>query len=337
MVFENGKAVGRNTDVFGFSGLLADDGIVSLKSQTVVVLGAGGAARAVVAAVLALGAARVVLVNRTLEKAKALAKFFGGRVHAADWSELPSALGERCFAREHDKPRHDGRAALNVDLTPLAKQAAVADIVYRPLETPLLAQAKARGLKAIDGLGMLLHQARPGFAAWFGVEPNGDASVARASDRGVGRPRLMLLVGLTGSIGMGKSETAKMFARHGVPVCDSDATVHALYEKGGAAVEPVGAAFPDVVVDGRIDRERLSRHVVGKPEAMRKLELIVHPLVAAAQRAFLERADASGRDDGGARHSVVVRDRRRRRGSMRSSWSRRRTTFSAGAFWNVRA
>ncbi len=104
----------------------------------------------------------------------------------------------------------------------------------------------------------------------------------------------MLLVGLTGSIGMGKSETAKMFARHGVPVCDSDATVHALYDKGGAAVEPVGAMFPEVVVDGRIDRERLSRHVVGKPEAMRKLELVVHPLVALAQRAFLERAAASG-------------------------------------------
>jgi dephospho-CoA kinase len=104
----------------------------------------------------------------------------------------------------------------------------------------------------------------------------------------------MLLVGLTGSIGMGKSETAKMFARHGVPVCDSDATVHALYDKGGAAVGPVGALYPDVVVDGRIDRERLSRHVVGRPEAMRKLETIVHPLVAEAQRAFLERADAAG-------------------------------------------
>lgn len=104
----------------------------------------------------------------------------------------------------------------------------------------------------------------------------------------------MLLVGLTGSIGMGKSETAKMFARHGVPVCDSDALVHALYDKGGAAVEPVGAAFPGVVVDGRVDRERLSREVVGKPEAMKKLEAIVHPLVAKAQQALLERADAQG-------------------------------------------
>jgi len=102
----------------------------------------------------------------------------------------------------------------------------------------------------------------------------------------------MLVVGLTGSIGMGKTETAKMFARHGVPVCDSDATVHALYDKGGSAVEPVGAAFPGVVVDGRIDRELLSRAVVGSVEKMRKLEAIVHPLVGAAQQAFLERAKA---------------------------------------------
>jgi dephospho-CoA kinase len=104
----------------------------------------------------------------------------------------------------------------------------------------------------------------------------------------------MLLVGLTGSIGMGKTETAKMFARHGVPVCDSDATVHALYDKGGSAVGPVGAAFPGVVVDGRVDREKLSREVVGKPEALRKLETIVHPLVAMTQRDFLDKAQASG-------------------------------------------
>jgi dephospho-CoA kinase len=105
---------------------------------------------------------------------------------------------------------------------------------------------------------------------------------------------MMLLIGLTGSIGMGKTETAKMFARHGVPVCDSDATVHALYDVGGTAVGPVGAAFPGVVVDGRVDRERLSREVVGKPEALRKLEAIVHPLVGQAQRAFLDRVAKAG-------------------------------------------
>lgn len=104
----------------------------------------------------------------------------------------------------------------------------------------------------------------------------------------------MLIIGLTGSIGMGKTETAKMFARHGVPVCDSDATVHLLYDKGGLAVEPIRALFPDAVVDGRVDRELLSRAVLGKPDAMRQLEAVVHPLVAVAQRDFLMRAAASG-------------------------------------------
>ena len=104
----------------------------------------------------------------------------------------------------------------------------------------------------------------------------------------------MLIIGLTGSIGMGKTETAKMFARHGVPVCDSDATVHMLYDKGGLAVEPISARFPEAVVDGRVDRALLSRAVLGKPEAMRQLEAIVHPLVGVAQRDFMARAAASG-------------------------------------------
>ncbi|MEQ1865450.1 MAG: shikimate dehydrogenase [Micropepsaceae bacterium] len=171
VVFENGKALGRNTDVFGFSALLAEHGIQSLKSQSVVVLGAGGAARSVVAAALALGAARVDLVNRTREKAAALAKFFGGPVHDAAWSELPSLLERAGLAVNTTSLGMVGEPPLNIDLAPLPAHGAVVDIVYRPLETALLAQTRARGLKAIDGLGMLLHQARPGFAAWFGVEP----------------------------------------------------------------------------------------------------------------------------------------------------------------------
>ena len=106
----------------------------------------------------------------------------------------------------------------------------------------------------------------------------------------------MLIIGLTGSIGMGKSTTAQMFARHGVPVCDADAVVHALYEKGGAGVEPVTAAFPEANVDGRIDRDRLSRLVVGKAEALRQLERIVHPLVGQAQAAFLQACAKRGED-----------------------------------------
>lgn len=100
----------------------------------------------------------------------------------------------------------------------------------------------------------------------------------------------MLIIGLTGSIGMGKTETAKMFARHGVPVCDSDATVHVLYDKGGLAVGPIRELFPEAVVDGRVDRDLLGRAVLGKPEMLKKLEAVVHPLVGKAQREFLAKA-----------------------------------------------
>lgn len=104
----------------------------------------------------------------------------------------------------------------------------------------------------------------------------------------------MLLVGLTGSIGMGKSETAKMFARLGIPVYDADAAVHRLYAKGGAAVAPIEAAFPGVSVDGAIDRARLSAHVLNQPEQLKKLEAIVHPLVGRAQLDFLLAAEEAG-------------------------------------------
>jgi dephospho-CoA kinase len=106
----------------------------------------------------------------------------------------------------------------------------------------------------------------------------------------------MLILGLTGSIGMGKSTTSKMFQAEGVPVYDSDAAVHALYAVGGAAVGPVAEAFPGVVVDGAIDRARLSAAVVGKSEALAKLEAIVHPLVGAHRIGFFETAQAEGQD-----------------------------------------
>ncbi|MBC7669595.1 MAG: dephospho-CoA kinase [Gemmatimonadaceae bacterium] len=106
----------------------------------------------------------------------------------------------------------------------------------------------------------------------------------------------MIILGLTGSIGMGKSTTSKMFADEGVPVYDSDAAVHALYASGGAAVAPVEAAFPGVVIDGAIDRTRLSQAVVANPEALQILESIVHPLVGADRVGFFEEAKSEGAD-----------------------------------------
>ncbi|GAB2207900.1 dephospho-CoA kinase [Roseibium sp. ROS1] len=103
----------------------------------------------------------------------------------------------------------------------------------------------------------------------------------------------MIRIGLTGSIGMGKSTTAKMFAAEGVPVHDADATVHALYS--GRAAPLIEAAFPGTVSDGKVDRTLLSPHVLGKPEAMKKLEVIVHPLVREEEQLFLQRARADHR------------------------------------------
>jgi dephospho-CoA kinase len=102
----------------------------------------------------------------------------------------------------------------------------------------------------------------------------------------------MFILGLTGSIGMGKSTTAAFFAEAGVPVHDSDAAVHRLYQ--GEAVGPVEAAFPGVAVDGRIDRARLAAQLVGHPDALGRLEAIVHPLVRAATQRFVQEQAAKG-------------------------------------------
>jgi len=103
---------------------------------------------------------------------------------------------------------------------------------------------------------------------------------------------MTFILGLTGSIGMGKSTTSGLFRERGVPVHDADASVHALYR--GRAVAPIGEAFPDVVRDGVVDRQRLSAAVLGQPEALRRLEAIVHPLVREAESAFLRRCRETG-------------------------------------------
>jgi dephospho-CoA kinase len=106
----------------------------------------------------------------------------------------------------------------------------------------------------------------------------------------------MIVIGLTGSIGMGKSTTAAMFRALGVPVYDADAAVHDLYAKGGAAVGPVGEAFEGVVRDGAIDREALRQKVLGDPEALKRLNAIVHPLVGRDRVSFFADAEAAGAD-----------------------------------------
>lgn len=106
----------------------------------------------------------------------------------------------------------------------------------------------------------------------------------------------MIVLGVTGSIAMGKSTACALLRAQGVPVHDADATVHALFDRGGAAVAAIDAAFPGVVVDGRVDRARLGPRVLGDAAALKRLEAIVHPLVRAREKAFLDRHRRAGRD-----------------------------------------
>ncbi|MEL6474625.1 MAG: dephospho-CoA kinase [Pseudomonadota bacterium] len=103
----------------------------------------------------------------------------------------------------------------------------------------------------------------------------------------------MIYLGLTGSIGMGKSATAAMFREEGIPVYDADAAVHAIYARGGSAVGPVGALFPEVIEDGAVDRAKLRERVLGDADALKQLEAAVHPLVGLEQLKFREQAEAS--------------------------------------------
>ena len=106
----------------------------------------------------------------------------------------------------------------------------------------------------------------------------------------------MRMIGLTGSIGMGKSTTAAMFREAGIPVYDADAAVHDLYDQGGAAVGPVGEAFPGVVKDGKVDREELRKRVLGQPDELKRLNAIVHPLVGRDRIGFFKAAEEAGAD-----------------------------------------
>ncbi|MGC2409462.1 MAG: shikimate dehydrogenase [Methyloceanibacter sp.] len=161
-----------NTDAYGFMTHLSQEAPDWNKGRrAVVVLGAGGAARAILYALIKGGVSKILLVNRTGERAGALAKSFGGCVVAVPWEDKNKALGGCGLLVNATSLGMAGKPPLNIDLVALPADAIVADIVYSPLETPLLAAARARGNQIVDGLGMLLHQAVPGFERWFGIRP----------------------------------------------------------------------------------------------------------------------------------------------------------------------
>ena len=176
----DGTLYGDNTDAFGFiENLRAGAPSWCPDSGCALVLGAGGAARAVITALIDAGVTEISLSNRTLARAYDVAQYIGGNVAVVPWEARDTAAEGVTLLVNTTTLGMTGKAPLEMDIRALADDAVVTDIVYAPLQTPLLASAHARGLTTVDGLGMLLHQARPGFEAWFGVRPEVTADLRR--------------------------------------------------------------------------------------------------------------------------------------------------------------
>jgi shikimate dehydrogenase len=176
----DGTIAGSNTDGWGFlEGLRAAVPGLPLGETAVTVLGAGGSARAIAAALLDAGCPHLVFVNRTRARAEALCAALGRAVQAAGWDAAPDLLPGTRLLINTTSLGMQGTASPDLPLDRLPDEAIVADIVYVPRITGLLSAAAARGLATVGGLPMLLHQARPGFHAWFGVDPQVDEELAR--------------------------------------------------------------------------------------------------------------------------------------------------------------
>ena len=172
-VTTDGTLRGDNSDGFGFlENLRAEAPNFDPAAGAAVVLGAGGAARAICAGLTDCGMPEIKLVNRNMSRAEALAEAIGPAIRPLKWEARDAALAGAALVVNTTSLGMTGQPALDLDLTLLPVEAVVNDLIYAPLATGLLAAAHERGNVAVDGLGMLLHQARPGFAAWFGVEPD---------------------------------------------------------------------------------------------------------------------------------------------------------------------
>lgn len=174
---EDGLLHATNTDVHGFAANLDERHPGWDQAQKAVVLGAGGASRAVIYALRDRGVDEIHVVNRTLARAQDLADRFGASVHAHPMPALAEVTQGAALFVNTTSLGMDGEEAPVLDFSTMAQGALVTDIVYVPLKTPILAQAQTQGLATVDGLGMLLHQAVPGFERWFGVRPEVDETL----------------------------------------------------------------------------------------------------------------------------------------------------------------
>jgi len=172
IVQDDGSILADNTDGYGFyENLIQGAPGWDATKGAAVVLGAGGAARAVIVALIEAGVPEIRLINRTSARADNLASELDGNITVVDWASRELALAECNLLCNTTTLGMTGQALLEIDIFDLPKTALVNDIVYAPLVTNLLDKAMAHGCETVDGIGMLLHQARPGFKAWFGKDP----------------------------------------------------------------------------------------------------------------------------------------------------------------------
>jgi shikimate dehydrogenase len=174
---ENEEIFGSCTDSYGFAANLDQHQPDWRAAESALVLGAGGASRAVVHALVSAGVKDIAIVNRTIARAEAVAASFACAVTAHAWVEIPKLVARSDLLINTTSLGMSGHDDLELDLSLAKEKTVVTDIVYAPLETPLLRAARQRGLRTVDGLGMLLHQAVPGFERWFGVRPKVDAQL----------------------------------------------------------------------------------------------------------------------------------------------------------------
>ncbi|AVH40057.1 shikimate dehydrogenase [Agrobacterium tumefaciens] len=174
---EEGELHATNTDGYGFVSNLDERHPGWDRTERAVVLGAGGASRAVIQSLRDRGIAEIHVLNRTVERARQLADRFGSRVFAHPQAALHEVMQGAGIFVNTTSLGMDGTEAPHIDFSPLADQAVVTDIVYVPLKTPILRMAEEQGVATVDGLGMLLHQAKPGFKRWFGKTPEVDEAL----------------------------------------------------------------------------------------------------------------------------------------------------------------
>jgi shikimate dehydrogenase len=273
----------------------------SFHNKTVMLFGTGGAARPIIDELLRRGVSSIFVTNRTLARAQDLVTIFGERLRAVDENRFTDVLPTCDLLINCTSLGMKGAGQINLDLAVLPQHAIVADIVYVPLVTDFLHQAQSRGLHIVPGLGMLLQQAVLGFEYWFGVKPLVTRKLYDLVAKDINPAyKPLMIIGLTGSIAMGKTEVARILSENGLPVFDADQDVHALYDsdRGAALLRPFA---PTAVLGNKVDRPHLTALVMADKSLLEKLETVVHAEIAKRREAFIATAAEQG-------HAIVVVD-----------------------------